>query len=203
VTVVPDGVPDPDGVGDRDGAHGADAGRHRDRRSHGTADPPIPSLPVAESPAPPAPGRPGPALGWQPAVDETIVPSRPSRPVGIEFASTVFIVSGIFRLLAVSLAIVAPADAGLAVEPAIAAVEVAIQVGTVVLGVLVRYGRAWLLAANFAAVFAFIQLLSLVGVVSVAFGILFAVAFVAIFLNRPWFLATAAWRRSLVAARRA
>jgi hypothetical protein len=191
VTVVPDGVRDSGGV-------------QRDRRSDGAADPPISSLPSAESTAPAAaPGRPGPALGWQPAVDETIVPSRPPRPVGIEFASTVLIVSGIFRLLAVSLAIVAPANAGLAVEPAIVAVEVAIQVGTVVLGVLVRYGRAWLLAANFAAVFAFIQLLSFVGVVSVAFGILFAVAFVAIFLNRPWFLATAAWRRALVAARRA
>jgi hypothetical protein len=139
---------------------------------------------------------------WQPAADETITPARPPRPTAIDFASTVFIVSGVFRLLAVALALAAPPDKNLVLLPGYVVAEAVIQGAAIVLGILIRYGRGWLVAANFAAVIAFIQLLSLVGVVSLAFGLLFAIAFVAIFRNRPWFLETAVWRRADQAERR-
>jgi hypothetical protein len=142
-------------------------------------------------------------MGWLPAAGERIVPAPPPRPVAIDFASTVLIVSGVFRVLAICLALVGPPQPGLEIRPLYVLIEGGFQVASIALGVLIRYGRAWLIAATFAAVFAFLQLLSLLGVVSIVFGVLFAIAFVAIFANRPWFIATAAWRQAHRAERRA
>ena len=125
---------------------------------------------------------------------EDSAPSQPTRPVGVQFASTVLIVGGVFRLAAIGLTLSAPAESAVAVEPAIVLVELVIQVATVVIGGLVLFGRAWILAVNVVAVLAFLQLLSLAGVVSLSLGILYSVAFVGIFLAKPWFDAMRDWR---------
>jgi hypothetical protein len=145
-----------------------------------------------------------PVTGWLPAAGEKVAPARPLRPVAIEYASIVLILSGFLRLLAIGLALVAPPpESGLDIQPLYVVIEAGFQAASIALGVLIRYGRAWLMAANFAAVFAFLQLISLLGVVAIVFGVLFAIAFVAIFANRPWFLATTSWRQATRAERRA
>lgn len=143
------------------------------------------------------------AARWEPAVGESIAPNRPGRPAWIEFAASTLIVSGIVRLVAVALALLAPTDAELIVEPVIVVLEIAIQLLTIATGVLVRVGRAWLVVVNLVVILTFIQLISIVGVVSLAFGLLFAVASVAVYLHRPWFEAMAAWRAAVLRERRA
>ncbi len=135
-----------------------------------------------------------------PAGGDAPDPSPPPRPTPVEFASVVLIVGGVFRLFAIALALNAPPEAGLAVSPPIVALETAIQVLTIVVGALARFGRSWLLVVNVVAILAFIQLISLAGAVSLAFGLLFAVAFVALFLARPGFEAMGEWRARTPAA---
>ena len=106
------------------------------------------------------------------------------------------------RLFAVALTVAAPPD-DMSLQPAIVSGEVALQLFTIATGVVVRVGRAWLIVVNVVAVLAFIQLLSLAGVVSIAFALLFAVGVAGILGNRPWFDAMAAWRRDVATARRA
>ena len=120
----------------------------------------------------------------------------------MEFAAAVLIVSGMVRLFAVALTVAAPPD-DMSLQPAIVSGEVALQLFTIATGVVVRVGRAWLIVVNVVAVLAFIQLLSLAGVVSIAFALLFAVGVAGILGNRPWFDAMAAWRRDVATARRA
>jgi hypothetical protein len=142
--------------------------------------------------------------GWEPAAGETVAPQRPARPAAIEFAAATLIVSGIVRLVAVIIALVAPIDATLVVDPIIVVIEVAIQALTIATGLVVRAGKSWVVAVNAVVILTFVQLISIVGVVSLAFGFLFAIASVVVYLHRPWFDAMSAWRADLLtAARRA
>jgi hypothetical protein len=127
----------------------------------------------------------GPADEAQPAVD-------PARPVAIELAAAVLLAGGVFRLLAIGLALAGPE--GAVVSPVVAAAETSLQVITIVIALLIRTGRAWIVAINVTAVLAFLEVLGLPSPVSLGFAFLFGLAFVAVFLHKPWFDAKRAWR---------
>jgi hypothetical protein len=136
------------------------------------------------------------ASQWDAATDwpEPTTASRPPRPVLIELAGAVLIVSALVRLFVVALAIGAPPEAGVEATPTRVLIESLLQLLTIVTGALVRSGRAWVLVVNVVAVLAFIQIISVVGVVSLTFALLFAAASVIVYANRPWFEAMADWR---------
>ena len=121
-------------------------------------------------------------------------PARPTRPGLIELAAAVLIVSGLIRLFVVALAIGAPPEAGVEATPTRVVVETGIQALTIAAGVLVRMGRAWIVVVNVVVVLAFIQIISVAGVVSLTFAILFAAASAIVYAHRPWFEAMREWR---------
>jgi hypothetical protein len=113
--------------------------------------------------------------------------------MAIEIASAILIVAGVFRIVAILYALSAPAGT-IQIEPTIVVAETLLQVLTIAIGVLARTGRGWIAVVNVVAVLAFIELLNLPSVVSLAFGVLFGFAFAALYLNKPWFDAMRAWR---------
>jgi len=118
----------------------------------------------------------------------------PDRPAAIEAASAILIICGMVRLFAIALALIAPPDPARPIVSQVVVAETALQLATGLVGGVVRFGRGWLPAVNIVATLAFIGLLG-PSVVSLAFAVLFSFAFVAIFLNKPWFDAMQAWRR--------
>ena len=125
---------------------------------------------------------------------ETADPIRPSRPAPVELAAAIFIVGGIVGLIQVATT-AGGVPAG--IEP-FTATALALHAGSIALGVLIRTGRAWLLALNYAAVLGFLDLqgagasplflmLGLADVLIV--GILLA--------KKPWFDAMRTWRAAM------
>jgi hypothetical protein len=112
-------------------------------------------------------------------------PVRPPRPVLVELASAMMVVSGALGILQTIETTASMAGRDEASLP-IAALSMALGVGFVVLGLLVRRGRGWLVAVNVAAVAGFLELTS-----GSAEGILFGALDVALVLilmrERPWF----------------
>jgi hypothetical protein len=135
-------------------------------------------------------GTPGRSSAWRETTDDVAGLERPGRPAVVEAAAALLIVSGWARLLGIIASLGSATGAG-AVSPAI---DLAILMGMIVTGFLVRAGRAWVFAVNLVAVLAFIELLGLPSPVSLAFAPLFALAFAALFLNKPWFDAMREWR---------
>ncbi len=68
-------------------------------------------------------------------------------------------------------------------------------------GLLVRSGRAWIFAANFAAIYAFLYFTLFPNVVALLFGALYSVVLVAVVTGRTWFDDMSAWRRAVAEAR--
>lgn len=120
-----------------------------------------------------------------PAPKEPEPPSRPPRPVGVELAAAIMIVTGILATL-VSIEAAMTFDAQGELSEPLAAISIGLSVAFVVLGVLVRTGRGWLVALNVAAIAGFLELLS-----GTAQGVLFGVLDVAVVVllmrDRPWF----------------
>jgi hypothetical protein len=112
-------------------------------------------------------------------------PPRPRRPVGVELAAAIMIVTGVISTLTSIEAAMTFAAEGRADEP-LAVASVAFGVATVILGLLVRVGRAWLVAVNVAAVAGFLELIS--GTAEGwLFGALDVVVVVLLMIDRPWF----------------
>jgi hypothetical protein len=133
--------------------------------------------------------------------DHDAVPRlEPSRPVAIELAAAVLLAAGVFRLIAIR-AVVTTAGPR-TFDPGVATAEAVLQALTIVTAVLIRTGRAWLAAVNIAAVLTFLEVLNLTSPVSAAFSIMFGLAFVATFVNKPWFDAKTAWRAAQPERRR-
>ena len=112
-------------------------------------------------------------------------PERPSRPVLVELASAILVISGAISLLTTLELVGTLADQGTA-DAAIVVLSFAIAIGSIVLGILVRFGRAWLVAVNVAAVAGFLELTSGLGA-GLLFGSLDVVVVIALFIERPWF----------------
>jgi hypothetical protein len=113
-------------------------------------------------------------------------PVRPPRPVGVEVAAAVMIVTGLMSTLMTIEATWAMANRNEATVP-IAALTFLLGIGTVILGFLVRSGRAWLLAVNVLAVAGFLELTSGTAP-GFLFGGLDVIVVVLLMRDRPWFV---------------
>lgn len=109
---------------------------------------------------------------------------RPVRPAAIELAGAILIVSGVLGLVgAFGAASGLPSGAEV-----IFLVTAALNLGSLAIGILVRFGRAWLLAVNYVAVLGF---LDLTGAADSGLALLLGIADIAavgiLLLNKPWF----------------
>ena len=117
------------------------------------------------------------------------MPVRPPRPVLVEVAGAILIIVGATALLAGVLRLISgtapPADG--------AAMALAIQFGssvlTIVVGWLVRAGRAWLVCVGVVAVILFLDLSTIPSgsVFAPIFAVFDGIAFVALIRHRAWF----------------
>lgn len=113
---------------------------------------------------------------------------RPDRPALIELASALLVVGGVLSLVASIEVIARVADQTGDVDP-IAWLALAFGVATVVLGVLTRFGRAWIVTVNVTAVAGFLEITSLTPA-GLLVGALDVFVVIVLIANRPWF----AWR---------
>ena len=132
--------------------------RARERRERGDADP---SAPVKAK------------------------PPRPPRPIGVELAAAIMIITGAMSTL-ISIEAAASFDAQGELDGPLAALSIGLGIAFVVLGVLVRTGRAWLVALNVAAVAGFLELIS-GSAAGLLFGALDVAVVVLLMRDRPWF----------------
>lgn len=114
--------------------------------------------------------------------------ARPRRPVLVELAAAWLIVGGLLSILLTIETLTNLADAGSA-DAGLGALTLVIGNVIVVLGLLVRTGRAWFVTVNAAAILGFLELSSLTAQ-GVLFGTLDVLVVLALLRERPWF----AWR---------
>jgi hypothetical protein len=129
------------------------------------------------------------AQGTAPAEPDAPAPGRPAL---VELAAALLIVVGVVGLLgALNASRSLPAG-----SEALLALTVLLDVGTVVAGVLVRTGRLWILAVNYVAVLAFLDLVAATGgsPLALVLGVVNVSVVVILIAHKPWFDAIAAWR---------
>ena len=127
----------------------------------------------------------GPATpDWPESTDEELERPLPSRPAAVELASAILIVGGAVGAIGT---LASRANLPPGTEPFIA-LTFALDVGAVILGLLIRRGRAWLLAANYAAVLGFVDLLGAGGSpLALMLGLADIVVVVILFVHKAWF----------------
>jgi hypothetical protein len=128
-----------------------------------------------------------------PADDEPDAPEtpRPSRPAPIELAAAILIVGGAIGLVGV-VSRLSSVPAGL--EPFFA-LTAALDLASIVVGLLVRTGRLWIVALNYAAVLAFLDLLaSGASPLALMLGVANLAVVVILMVNKPWFDSVERWR---------
>lgn len=125
-------------------------------------------------------------------------PERPRRPILIELGSAILIVGGMTAVLENVGFAVAGAEVGVAAGP-LGALILALNLLTILVGVLVRLGRAWVLAINVVAIALFLELTALPSTFAIVFAGLDAIVLFALFRHRAWF----DWRPDEAAAGRA
>ena len=123
--------------------------------------------------------------------DSSLVPEpeRPARPAMVEAAAAILIVVGVAGIAAQVLAIVGgTAVPSPGAEP-ILLLQYALIVETILIGLLVRAGRAWILCVNVVAVILFLDLTAVPSgnVFGLLFSILDAIVFVTLIRNKWWF----------------
>lgn len=111
-------------------------------------------------------------------------PPLPSRPGAIELAAALLIVGGVIGVFgALSSASSLPAG----VAPFLA-LTVALAIGSIVVGLLVRLGRFWILAVNYVAVLGFIDLLGAgASPLALTLGLADILVVIILFVHKPWF----------------
>lgn len=116
---------------------------------------------------------------------------RPARPGTIELAAALLIVGGVLGVLGV-LANTAPGPAGFEALPLLTLV---LNLAQIAAGLLIRVGRLWLVAVNYVAVLAFLDLLAAgASPLSLMLGLAEVVVVVILLARRPWFDALTRWR---------
>jgi hypothetical protein len=116
-------------------------------------------------------------------VDEPDAP-WPARPAAIELAGALLIVGGVISVLS---AVSNLSSLPRGVEP-ILALTIALAIGSIIVGVLVRLGRFWLLAVNYAAVLGFLDLLGAgASPLPLMLGLADVLVVVILFRYKPWF----------------
>ena len=103
-------------------------------------------------------------------------PQRPARPILVELAAAILIVGGLTSLIG---SLAAPGLLGIAF--------VALNVVMVVLGVLIRRARAWVVAVNVVVVALFLEVTALPSAFAIVFIILDAIVLAALISHRAWF----------------
>lgn len=112
-------------------------------------------------------------------------PVRPPRPVAVLVASAFLVVNG---LVSTVLSISVAGELGDQVPgiAPLAAVSIALGLATTILGVLLHFGRGWLVTLNVAAVAGFLELTSGLPAGWISGGLDVAVVIVLLW-HRPWF----------------
>jgi hypothetical protein len=109
---------------------------------------------------------------------------RPSRPAAVELAAAILIVGGAVGLIGL---FVSASSLPPGTEPFVG-LTLLLDTGAIVVGLLIRLGRFWILAVNYAAVLGFIDLLGAGGSpLALMLGIADIAVVVILFLHRPWF----------------
>jgi hypothetical protein len=126
-------------------------------------------------------------------------PPPPRRPLLVEFGTAVLGIGGAFGIIQNVLSPAIPASDVALVGPLWLGLLV-LDVLAIVAAVLLRRGTTWILAANVAAIYAFVHVL-VPSVSSIAFSALYLAVVAACFLTRGWFEAMRDWRTSLATAR--
>lgn len=110
--------------------------------------------------------------------------NRPARPAAIELAAAILIVSGVLGLIGtVGATPDLPAGSG-----PIVILTAALNAGSLVIGVLVRAGHAWLLAVNYVAVLGFLDLTGApTSGLALILGITDVIVVIILLLHKPWF----------------
>lgn len=123
--------------------------------------------------------------------DELSADERLPRPAAIELAAAILIVGGVLGLIgSIAGAAALPAGTGL-----LLAVTVALNVASIVVGLLIRMGRLWLVAVNYVAVIGFLDLTAAgSSPLALILGIADIAVVVILMINRPWFRRRAAAR---------
>ena len=123
----------------------------------------------------------------------------PARPAGIELAAAILIVSGVLGLVGtIGAASDLPSGAEL-----VLGITAALNLGSIVIGVLVRFGRAWLLDVNFVAVLGFLDVVAgAASGLALLLGIADVVVVVILLLHKPWFDAMRHMRQRRASERR-
>jgi hypothetical protein len=121
--------------------------------------------------------------GPEASADEQEAP-WPARPAAVELGAALLIVGGVISAVS-AVSNISSLPPG--VEP-ILALTVALALGSIVVGVLVRLGRFWLVAANYAAVLGFIDLLGAgASPLALMLGLADVLVVVILFRDKPWF----------------
>jgi hypothetical protein len=115
-------------------------------------------------------------------------PKRPPRPIAVEFAAAMLVINGFVSTITSVLVAGRISDEVAGIEP-LALLMIGIGIGTMVLGVLTRYGHAWIVTVNVAAVAGFLGLTSAT-VQGLYVGTVDVVIVLILMWTRPWF----AWR---------
>jgi hypothetical protein len=110
------------------------------------------------------------------------------RPAAVELAAAILIVGGILGLAgAIGGAGGLPAGTGL-----LLAVTIALDAGSIVVGLLIRMGRLWIFDVNYVAVVAFLDIVAASGSsIALIRGASEVAVVVILLVYRPWFVARA------------
>jgi hypothetical protein len=121
--------------------------------------------------------------GPEPTGDEPDAP-RPSRPAAVELAAALLIVGGAISVVG---AVSGISRLSPGAEPFFA-LTVALALGSIIVGLLVRLGRFWLVAVNLAAVLGFLDLLGAgASPLALMLGLAEILVVVILFRHKPWF----------------
>jgi hypothetical protein len=108
----------------------------------------------------------------------------PPRPAAVELAGAILIVGGALGIL---LTILSASSLPPGTEPFVG-LTAALGVGSIAVGLLVRFGRLWIIAVNYAAVLGFIDLLGAgASPLALMLGLADIAVVVILFVHRPWF----------------
>lgn len=119
-----------------------------------------------------------------PASSDELETPPPPRPAAVELAAALLIVGGAISVLA---AVTSTSSLPPGTGP-ILALTVALAIGSIAVGLLVRLGRFWLVAVNYAAVLGFLDLLGAgASPLALMLGLADIVVVVILFRHKPWF----------------
>ena len=112
--------------------------------------------------------------------------SMPPRPVSVELAAAILIVTGVIGIItAVGASVSGSTDP-------FTWVGVALNMGSVILGVATRVGRLWLVTLNYVAILGFLDILgSAASPQALMVGLAEVLVVVILILRKPWFDAVA------------